>query len=261
MRPMRKIATLLIVIAAVSLGCSSEEKKSDLPQEMAAKKLIMEIKLLMKQNNNEEAAKQMARLEKEFGHTRTYEEEKAGLYRQGLSPENQDISLTGKRLVEMENALIAFRNETGEWPAPGQIHKPLDAWGNEVYWILGSVRTTYDIVVVSAGPDGKPGSGDELMLVWAEEDLGGYKDKRTGKMVGKTRKTKKSEKAEAKADKQKVVTLEELKESELSAGTKPEDIVSLEDLAQVGERSRKAGQPRKGEMVMSLDEIRDNMGQ
>jgi len=256
--------TVFLTLFALSLSvffgaCSDSGKKSDLAQELAAKQLVLEVKLLVKQGKIEEAGKAMARLEKEFGHTKTYTEEKVGLMRQGIAPQDQRFSITGKRLVELENALLSFRAESGEWPAPGQIHKPLDGWNNETYWIPGTPRTSYDLLVVSAGPDGKPGSGDELMIVWAEEDLGGYKDKKTGKMVGKTKKTRKKKKRKKKKEAPRVMTLDELRASEKAAGTPLEDIVSLEQLAAIGEKSKKAGQPRKGEMVMSLDEIREKL--
>lgn len=238
-------------------ACSGGEPKTDLPQEMAARQAVADIKTLVKRGKMDEAQKAVAELKEKYGHTKTYAENRADLLREGLSAENQEIALTGKRLIELENSLVALYRETGEWPAPGRIYKPLDAWGNQTYWITGTARTNYDLVVVSSGPDGEPGSGDELMVVWAEEDLGGYKDKRTGQMVGKTEKSKKKKRKKAGAGR--VMTLGELNALEKEAGTRPEELLSLDELAEMGEKSRKAGQPRKNEMVLSLDEIKSNL--
>ncbi|MGK7346377.1 MAG: hypothetical protein ACNS63_11290 [Candidatus Nitrospinota bacterium M3_3B_026] len=254
---MKNRTVFFLAVSLLLAACSGGEPKTDLPQEMAAQQAVADIKLLVKRGKMDEAQKAMAQLEKKYGHTKTYSENKADLLREGLASENQDIVLTGKRLIELENSLIAFYRESGEWPAPGQIYKPLDAWGNETYWIIGTERTNYDLVVVSSGADGKPGSGDELMVVWAEEDLSGYKDKRTGKMVGKTRKSKK--KKQKKTGAEQVMTLGELNALEKESGTRPEELLSLDELAAMGEKSRKAGQPRKNEMVLSLDEIRSNL--
>ncbi|VAX16278.1 hypothetical protein MNBD_NITROSPINAE03-711, partial [hydrothermal vent metagenome] len=76
---MRQILALLAAFALLTAGACSKEKTTDLAQEMAAQKEIMEIKLLIKDGKNELADKKLVQLKERFGHTKTYEEAKQNL--------------------------------------------------------------------------------------------------------------------------------------------------------------------------------------
>lgn len=259
---MRKLTfPIFAIFVFIMIGCSESEKKTDIAQELAAKKMVAEIKLLIKQGKTKKAIKAALALEEKYGHTKIYAAEKSQFLRKGISAQDQTVALTSTRIIELENALLSFRRETGDWPDPGQIYKPLDAWNNELYWIVGEPENSYDILVVSAGPDGQHGSGDELMVVWTEEDIGGYKDKQTGKVVGKKKKSKKKKDAKAKKKKKKrspkVISLNDLIKDEKANGTPSDKMMSLDQLNSAADRSRKAGQPKQGEMVLSLDEIKE----
>ncbi|VAX19732.1 hypothetical protein MNBD_NITROSPINAE02-62 [hydrothermal vent metagenome] len=259
---MKKLKLPLIMICVFFLiGCSGSEKKTDLAQELAAKQMVAEVKLLIKQGKPKKAALLAMKLEKKYGHTKIFTEAKAQFLRKGVSAKDQTLALTSTRLIELENALLAFRRETGDWPAPGQIFKPLDAWNNELYWVIGEPENSYDILVVSPGPDGQPGSGDEIMVVWTEEDIGGYKDKKSGKIVGKRKKSGKQKDASAKKKKKRsapeVVTLDDLLKEERAHGVPNDKMMSLGQLNRAADRSKSAGQPKKGEIVLSLDEIKE----
>ncbi len=252
---------VIAICVLIVIGCSGSEKKTDIAQELAAKKMVAEVKLLIKQGKSKKAALLALKLEDKYGHTKIFAEAKAQFMRKGVSGKDQNIVLTSTRLIELENALLAFRRETGDWPTPGQIFKPLDAWNNELYWIVGEPENSYDMLVVSGGADGSPGTGDEIMVVWTEEDIGGYKDKKSGKIVGKRKKSKKKKDAAAKRKKKKnapkVMTLDDLRKEERAHGVPDDKMISLDQLNAAADRSKRGGQPKKGEMVLSLDEIKE----
>ncbi len=264
-----KYVIFCVFLTLTFTGCS-EEKKTDLAMEMGAQKAIHEIDILINQGKVDEATAKLKELETNYGHTKNYAQAKGRLLNAGLSTQSPETVFTSKSLIELENTVLAFYKQAKKWPDPGQVRKPLDAWDNETYWIIGGKKSSYDAIFVSAGPDGVPGSGDEVIIVYvipgSAKDTAKEKRKRAqeGKDVtadvksaqGKTGVNIKAKKA---ARKIKVMTLEDLKSLEKSAGTPPEDMISLKDLASAAETSRKAGQPKQGETIMSLEELKEKL--
>lgn len=256
MTVMRLILALLAMFALFTAGGCAKEKTTDLAQEMAARKMVMEVKLLMKEGRDKQASEKLIELEKRFGHTKSYTEAKQSLYTTGLSVESPEIALTGIRLIDLENLILSYKKETGKWPAPGMIAKPLDAWDNELYWIVAAPGKSYDLLIISAGPDFKPGTGDELIVVWVKRES--EKKKKTGpdkkgKGAGAGSKKKPGEK------KSMVMTLEDLLRLEKESGVPVDRDLTLKQFQKAGEASKKAGQPRRGETLMSLEEIKTKL--
>lgn len=166
---MRMGMAVLLAAALMLAGCEDKKPKSDLAQEMGAQKLIYEIDNLTSQGDYDGAREVLKNLQAQFVHTQTFINQKRRLESIGVSNESPDQSLTAARLIELENIVLAFRAENGRWPDPGEVKRPLDAWNNETYWMEGGPRNSYDLLVMSAGEDGQPGSGDELMVVYVED--------------------------------------------------------------------------------------------
>lgn len=258
---------MTVMVAAIMAAACSGEKKSDLAQEMAARQMAKEINLLLQNGKPIEANEKLMELEKKFGHTKTYAEAKSAFLSAGLSTQSPKVALTGKKLIELENTVVGFRKSTGRWPAPGEVKKPVDAWHNETYFLLGKPHNSYDLLLVSAGADGKPGSGDELIVVWLEKGTEKAKRLQAKQQGDKKEKQTTGVKVEKKASgapslagnvkkKAAVITLDELRKMETAAGVPETEIMSLEQLSAAGEASRKAGQPSSEEAVLSLEEIK-----
>ncbi len=252
---MRQILVLLAVFALFTVGACSKEKTTDLAQEVAAQKEIVEIKLLIKDGKNELADKKLAQLKERFGHTKTYEEARQNLLSAGLSSGSRKLAVTGKRLIKLENLLLDYRKETGEWPAPGAIAKPLDAWDNELYWIVAGPGKNYDLLIISSGKDGDPGTGDDLIAVWVAPELDKKKSKadRKGKGAESDSKKKLEESASV------VMTIEDLMNLESEAGAPNDRDMTLKQFKTAGKASKKSGQRRQGETIMSLEEIKNKL--
>jgi len=264
-----KSAIFCVFLTLTFAGCS-EEKETDLAMEMGAQKAIHEIDILINQGKIDEATAKLKELETNYGHTKNYAQAKGRLLNAGISTQSPETVFTSKSLIELENTVLAFYKQAKRWPDPGQVRKPLDAWDNETYWVLGGKNSSYDAIFVSAGPDGIPGSGDEVIVVYvipgSAKDA--KKEKRKEAQEGKdtmadTKSTKGKAGVDIKAKKKartiKVMTLDDLKSMEKSADTPPEDMISLKDLASAGEASKKAGQPRQGETIMSLEELKEKL--
>lgn len=248
----------VIVVGLVSCTGSSNEPKTDLAKEMGARKLLKEAVALVRQNKIKEASAVAKKLETEFAMTKAYQEGKVNLARMGLSDgDDMGTSVTATRLVELQNSLLSFKKETGEWPGKGQMKAHVDAWNNDLYWAFGDKKNNYDLLIVSSGLDGVPGTGDELMIVWSEKKMDGRKDKGTGDIVGGDDIVAK--KGITKGGAPEVMTLDELLTSEMSSGTQKENLLSLQDLSKAAEGSKSSGVQGDGEMVLSLDEIKDKL--
>jgi len=256
---MKLLFTAFVLFSFVCFtGCSDDGNKTDLPQELAAKKMLDEISILAKQNRLAEANEIAVTFKEKFGHTKVYAESKVGLMQKGVYGKEYKNAITGQAIIELENRVLNFFKDIGRWPRPSEVKAVVDAWGRALYWVAGDETKNYDMLFISSGPDGIRGTGDELILVWSEEDLGGYKDKKTGKMVGKTHKTKKGKinsggtgnSAPA------IITLDELAKQELAAGV-PKDRVTTLDALKVND----AGNPvhGDGEVIMSLGEIKEKL--
>ncbi len=269
--PMNRYATVALLAATLLLGAGACEKEApppatDLAMEMGAKKEVEELKALWRAGKSAEALARFAVADKKYGHTKIFAAAKEELK---MSPGERDAmeraSMTGKALVKLQNLVLSFRRETGSWPAPGQVLRPADGWNHETYWVPGDANSSYDLLIVSPGADGKPGSGDELIIVWTEEDIGGYKDKRTGKMVGKTKKSRKpvggekgNDVAEGKTTE--VMTIEQLTSMDKEAGFSAEQTVDLGALKSMGDAHAAAGQPRGDDaMVLSISELEQSL--
>lgn len=252
---MRQILALLAAFALFTAGACSKEKTTDLAQEMAAQKEIMEIKLLIKDGKNELADKKLVELKERFGHTKTYAEAKQNLLDAVLSTGSQKLAITGKRLIKLENLVLGYRKETGEWPAPGAIAKPLDAWDNELYWVVAGPGKSYDLLIISSGKDGEPGTGDDLIAVWVAPKLDKKKSKAGRKGKGSESDSKKKLKKSASV----VMTIEDLMSLESKSGADADMGKTLKQFKKAGKASEKSGQPRQGETIMSLEEIKTKL--
>ncbi|MBF0170517.1 MAG: hypothetical protein HQK87_05440 [Nitrospinae bacterium] len=268
---MKRIVTASALAALTLFGAACEKEappppKTDLAQEMGAKKEVEELKALWRAGKTAEALSRFEVADKKYGHTKTFAAAKAELK---MSPGERDAleraEATAKALVQLENRVLAFRKETGSWPAPGQVSAPKDGWNHDTYWVAGDANSSYDLLIVSAGADGAPGSGDELIIVWTEEDIGGYKDKQSGKLVGKTKKSRKpvggangKEVAEGKSTE--VMTIEELTAIDKEAGFAPEQSVDVATLKAMGESHAQAAQPSGDDaMVLSITELEQSL--
>ena len=200
----------------------------------------------------EEASALFVEFESRYGHTKTYLESVTKLKNLGVSKENPGEAYTAQKLIELENALFLFKAQTGDWPEFGQIRKPLDAWNNETYWVFGSEKASYDMLILSSGPDSRPGSGDELMIVLTRKKPGsdGKKDPDNAKPDSKQGKSR------VNSTEHRVMSLDELKKLEAESGTPSEHMISLDTLATAGKLGKKAGQPKEGETVLSLEELK-----
>ncbi len=258
MKPFNSIVA--IIFAITFTACSGGGGgATDLPTEMAAQKAIKEVILLYKQGKTDEALKRMDLINSKYGHTASYAESKAKFMHMGLagSVDDAGFSLTAISLIKLQNAVIAFRRQTGKWPAPGQIKKPLDAWGRECYWVVGNAKQSFDILIVSGGPDMIPGTGDEVIVVWTQDDVGGYTDKTTGKKIGKVKKKRRPVKGKEvnEGHASQAMSVADMMKQDKEAGYEEHETISLNSLESIGNQSLKAGQPRSGEMVLTLDEI------
>ncbi len=251
---MKKIFTAFVMLSMFCFsGCSGDDNKTDLPQELAAKKMLDKISILAKQNRLAEANEIAITFEKKFGHTKIYAEAKVGLMQKGVYGKDYKNAVTGQAIIEIENRVLKFFKDMGRWPRPSEIKATVDAWGRALYWVAGDETKNYDMLFISSGPDGIRGTGDELIIVWSEEDLGGYKDKRTGKMVGQTHKAKKG-KTTAGGGTPAVITLDELAKQELAAGVPEDSVTTLEALRKNDPMHR-----GDGEVIMSLGEIKEKL--
>lgn len=263
------VAVALALALFMGSACEEKapEKQSDLAQEMAARQEIKAIKTLLVNDKMADARSRFDIAKARFGHTALWKQENGDnmLAEGGKLSETEKASASGAALIKLQNLVIGFRKETGTWPAPGQIRRPADAWNNDTYWVVGTPNDSYDLLLVSSGPDGKPGSGDELIVVWTEEDIGGYKDKQTGAIVGKRNKTRNPvggktgrEVKEGKASQ--VMSIDDLSKIDDAAGFPPEQSVDLDELQASGRAHEQVSQPREGEMVLSIDEIAGALG-
>lgn len=248
---MRLILALLAASALFMAGGCAKEKTTDLAQEMAAQKEVMKIKTLFEEGKYGLVNKKLIELEKRFGHTQTYAEAKKGLLGAGFSTESQQVAFTGKRMMELENLMLSYRKETGEWPDPGMIAKPLDAWDNELYWIVAEPGKSYELLIISSGLDGKAGTGDELIVVWIKRS---HKNKQLKKGEEKGEGTLSKKKLNK--SKSVVMTIDDLLILASESGESADRSMTLKQLQTAGEVSKKAGQPRRGETIMSLEEIK-----
>jgi len=253
---MRLVFALLVLFSVLSIGACQKEKTTDLAQEMAAQKEIMEIKLLIKEGNDELADKKLVKLEERFGHTKTYIEAKQSLLNAGLTTDSPEIALTGKKLFELENLVLDYRKETGEWPAPGMIAKPLDAWDNELYWIVATPDKSYDLLIISSGKDGDPGTEDELIVVWVAPKL---EKKKSSKADPKGKGGGSDSKKKLEESEMVVMTLDDLLKMEEKPGAPADRDMTLKQFKTAGNKSKKAGQPRRGETIMTLEEIKTKL--
>lgn len=245
-----KLTWIVLLTLFTAIGCS-KEKSSDLAQEMAAQRAVLAIRLLIKVRNTEKAREGLVKLEERFGHTKTFAKVINELSRMELASSSPETSLTGVRLIELQKTLLGYRKERGEWPDPGVIAKPLDAWDNELYWIVAEPYKDYDLLIVSAGADGEPGTGDELLVIWVapelEEEMKKSKTGHKGKNI--TSKNKNTV----------VMTLDDLMTLEEESGSPSDRSMTLKQFKTSGEASKKAGQPRRGETIMSLEEIKTKL--
>ncbi|VAX20009.1 hypothetical protein MNBD_NITROSPINAE01-651 [hydrothermal vent metagenome] len=252
---MKVVFTAFVMFSMVCFsGCSDDSTKTDLPQELAAKKMLDEISILVKQNRLPEANEVAVTLEKEFGHTKIYTGARVGLMQKGVYGKDYKNAITGQAIIELENRVLSFFKDIGRWPRQSEIKAIVDAWGRALYWVAGDETKNYDMLFISSGPDGIRGTGDELIIVWSEQDLGGYKDKVTGKMVGQTRKTKKRKMTAGGTPA--VITLDELAKQELSAGVPKDSVTTLDALRKKEDANDSRGD---GEVVMSLGEIKEKL--
>lgn len=230
---------------------------TDLPKEMAAKTQISQIKVLMSQNKVKEAKKLMLETKFLYGQTKTYAEAVGELATMGLSGDiaTQNTSLAAKALIDLQNQLLAYFRSNGRWPGTGEVKRPVDPWGNEPYWIVGTPKVSYDLLIVSPGPDGIDGTGDEPMIVWTQEDVGGYKDKKTGKLVGKQKKDRKVLKSKEvnKGHTSEVMTLADLKKMDKKAGYKDNETANVDLLKNMA--PQKSKNKDDGEVTMSIEEL------
>ncbi len=255
----RFVFLLLLFFAPILVACDGGGGggNSDLPKEMAAKTNISQIKLLMGQKKIKEAKKLMIETKLLYGHTKTFTEAEGTLATMGLSGDiaTQNTSLAAKALIDLQNQLLTYFRSNGRWPGTGEVKRPVDPWGNEPYWIVGTPKVSYDLLIVSSGPDGVEGSGDEPMIVWTQEDVGGYKDKKTGKLVGKQKKDRKALKPKkvTKGHTSEVMTLDDLKKMDKEAGYKDSETADIDLLKNMApEKSRNSND---GEVTMSIEEL------
>jgi hypothetical protein len=245
---MRLILALLALSALIAVGGCSKGKSSDLAQEMAVQKEIKEVKALIKQDKNKEASKKLAKIEKRFGHTKSFAKAKQRLIDAGFTTESEKIAFTGTKMMELENRLVSYKKDTGQWPAPGMIAKPLDAWDNELYWIVATPEKTYDLLIISAGSDGDPGSGDELIVIWIKNKPKSGKGAKGGEGHLSKKKLHKTNVS--------IMSVDDLVKMANESGEPEDKSAMLKQFQTEGEASKNAGQPRRRETIMSLDEIK-----
>jgi len=249
---MRTGMAVFLAGALMLAGCEDKKPKSDLAQEMGAQKMIYEIDNLTSQGDYDGARAILKDLQARFGHTQTFINQKRRLENIGVSNDSPDQSLTAARLIELENIVLAFRAENGRWPDPGEVKRPLDAWNNETYWMEGGLQNSYDLLLMSAGADGQPGSGDELMIVYVDDHEGATRrNVANDANLGAAAQSRARSGGESGGSR--LMSVEQLRALEGGKAHAEEKTVTLDELKAAAQPSGQAGD----EKVVTLDELKD----
>ena len=152
------LGLLLFASWLVLTGCGS----SDGDPEKQAQAIYNQAKAIETQGDVLGALKEYDRLVA-YPETKAYATARNELLKKGYSLGAGPESWTAKQLVEVENELVHQGMELN--PKDGLVVRlpRTDAWG-QYLWVEYSTGFKYVFRVMSAGPDGKPDTGDELAL-------------------------------------------------------------------------------------------------
>ncbi|MDH5541457.1 MAG: hypothetical protein OEY64_00695 [Nitrospinota bacterium] len=165
---------IFAALIAISLaGCSSEEKaekKTSLPEELAARKLYEKAASLEKNGNQEEANAIYLELTEKYSKTKTFENLRNILEQKGVSIEDPLVSKTAKRMFALQNIVVRYKERNGVYPKVSALKTENDMWGSPLVLEIGAnKKVDWEFVIISMGPDGRLKTKDDLYLVYAGE--------------------------------------------------------------------------------------------
>ena len=163
----------ILLLMNFSIGCGAKT-----PEEMEAEAtaLYEEGDRLWTIGKEMEAFPFYDKIANEYPETEVAKKLKIEMKAKGLGFGSAGSSWTIVKMYEIENTLVQIFKETGEFPET--LETGLDAWGQKItFKLFLTSKVDFDFMVISAGPDAKMDTGDDIRLVHA-------KDKRQPKAGG-----------------------------------------------------------------------------
>ena len=166
------ILGLFTFISLSLAGCSSEEgeKKTNLADELMVQKLISKAEVLEERGDQEGANAIYLEISEKYTKTESFKKAKLELEQKGISIEDPLISKTSKRMFNLQNIILRYKERNGIYPKVSALKTENDMWGSPLVLELGAnQKVDWEFVIISMGPDGRLKTKDDIYLVYTGE--------------------------------------------------------------------------------------------
>jgi len=173
MNILRTALTLILIIATLQ-ACQKEEagkaggkSKTQMVDELAARKLASRAANLELNGNEKEADILYTELAKKYPNTKIFAQLKEEMFVKGISIANPNLSKTSQSMFKVQNMVINYHERKGVYPNIGALKTPPDAWGSQLLLTVSEdERSTYEFIITSKGPDLRLKTDDDLYLLY-----------------------------------------------------------------------------------------------